>query len=115
MSELTLYGIANCDKVRAARKWLAERGVAYRFWDLREDGLTVEMLQRWLQQTELKALINTRSTTWRQLDEAECAAVQAGDLGRLAEYPTLIRRPLLEAGAKLLVGFDAQQWTEALS
>ncbi len=115
MSELTLYGIPNCDKVRAARKWLEERGVSYRFWDLRKDGLDEALLQRWLTQVDLKTLVNTRSATWRQLDEAERAAVLNGDLQRLAAHPTLIKRPVLDVDEQILVGFDSERWAEVLA
>ncbi|SIN87096.1 transcriptional regulator, Spx/MgsR family [Sulfurivirga caldicuralii] len=115
MSEIILYGIPNCDKVRAARKWLEERGVLYRFWDLRKDGLDEALLQRWLQAVGLKTLVNTRSATWRQLDGAARAAILNGDLQGLAAHPTLIKRPLLDVDGQILVGFDPERWAEVLA
>lgn len=115
MSDIILYGIPNCDKVRAARKWLEERDVPYRFWDLRKDGLDEALLQRWLQTVDLKTLLNTRSATWRQLDESARAAIQGGDLAQLAAHPTLIKRPVLDVDGKIIVGFDPERWAEVLA
>ncbi len=112
---MTLYGIPNCDKVRAARKWLDSRGTEYRFHDLRKDGLTTERLSHWLNQQPLSALLNRRSTIWRQLPQSARNAIEQGDLAQLAEHPTLIKRPVLETDGQLLVGFDPQRWQEALS
>jgi len=112
---VTLYGIPNCDKVRAARKWLDSQGISYYFHDLRKDGLTVEQLSHWLNQQPLSALLNKRSTTWRQLPPESRTAIEQGVLAQLAAHPTLIKRPVLEASEQLLVGFDPQSWQRALS
>lgn len=114
MSEITLYGIPNCDKVRAARKWLDARGLAWRFFDVREDGLTDATLRRWLTRVPLSELLNRRSTTWRQLSDSDRSALEAGDLAPLMQHPTLLKRPLLETDGQLLVGFDPQRWQEIL-
>ena len=112
---MTLYGIANCDKVRAARKWLNDQGADYRFHDLRKEGLDVALVEQWLSHQPLSALLNKRSTTWRQLSEETRNAIEQGDLSKLVSHPTLIKRPLLDTGERILVGFDPQYWQEALS
>ncbi len=114
VSELTLYGISNCEKVRAARKWLDVHGLPYRFWDVRKEGIEVKKLQQWLEHVDLKTLVNTRSTTWRQLDDATREAIRAGDLALLAGHPTLIKRPVLEGKGRVLVGFDPMVWEGVL-
>lgn len=106
-----VYGIRTCDTVKKARRWLDDRGIAHRFHDFRSDGLEPARLARWLRTLGDERLVNRQSTTWRQLDAAdrERAMTAAGDL--LLEHPTLIRRPLLERGDGLQVGFspDAYQ------
>src|SRR5690606_38774732 len=64
---LTLYGLASCDTCRAARKWLDDHDIRYRFHDLRADGLEVQMLERWSDRIEWRKLVNTRSITYRRL------------------------------------------------
>lgn len=113
--EVKLYGIPNCDKVRAAKRWLESHDIDYSFHDFKKEGLTVAQLSRWLHQQPLSQLLNKRSTTWRQLPPEVRAAIEQGDLAQLAARPTLIKRPVLEASEQLLVGFDPQSWQRALS
>ena len=108
---ITLYGIANCDSVRKARKWLAERGVDYRFHDFRKDGLDERQLRAWVAELGWEALLNRRGSTWRKLPETVRATVNrkaAADI--MLKHPASIRRPVLEHGGKLYLGFSADSY-----
>lgn len=109
MSELTVYGIRQCDTCRKALKWLEAAGVAHRFHDLRVDGLDAEKLQRWLVSDFADRLINRRSTTWRQLDASQQAATGKAQLSLLLDHPTLIKRPVFETDELIAVGFNPAQ------
>ncbi len=110
---MTLYGIKNCDTVRKARRWLDTRGLEYDFHDFREHGLTPLQVNRWLQEVPPELLLNKRSTTWKQLAPELREAVSAETLPTLlAEHPTLVKRPVLEAGDQVLVGFDANRYAD---
>lgn len=111
-----LYGIANCDSVKKARAWLAERGVAYRFHDYGKDGVPARELSRWSAALGWEALLNRRGTTWRRLEEVERAsAVDAASAEALLRArPSLIRRPVLAVGDELVVGFDAARYAQSL-
>ncbi len=106
-----VYGIRNCDTVTKARRWLDGQGIAYRFHDFRRDGLELARVERWLVELGWEQLINRRGITWRQLDAniRDRAATTAPEL--LRQYPTLIRRPVLEQGERIHLGFspDAYQ------
>ncbi|QEM80623.1 arsenate reductase [Halomonas binhaiensis] len=106
---LTLYGIKNCDTCRKASKALENKGHAFQFHDLRQDGLSAELLDRWLAELGLATTLNKRSTTWRNLSDEDKAAVEGGDITQakvlLLANPTLIKRPLLDLGERILVGF----------
>ena len=107
----TLYGIPNCDTVRKARSWLDTQGIAYRFHDFRADGLTAERVAAWVDALGWDALLNRRSTTWRQLDVDVRAAIGAATAPvLLLTQPTLIRRPVLEQDGAVHLGFDAEQY-----
>ena len=67
---ITLYGIKNCDTIKKARRWLETQGIDYRFHDYRVDGLDNTLLQSFINELGWEALLNTRGTTWRKLDEA---------------------------------------------
>lgn len=103
---ITVYGISTCDTCRKARAFLDGQGTRYTFHDLRRDGLDAATVRRWLGKADRNTLLNRRSTTWRQLsgnDQERAAEETLPDL--LVEHPTLIKRPVLESGDLLLVGF----------
>ena len=104
---VTVYGIPNCDQIRKTRRWLDQHGVDHRFHDYRSDGLD------WQARVGLSEVINTRSQTWRTLDEAQRKAV--ADVSTDAAYelllahPTLIKRPIVTTDARpdeLQIGFQ---------
>lgn len=114
---LTVYGIPNCDTVKKARAWLDARGVAYRFHDLRKDGVPAAALPRWLQRAGRDTLANRKGTTWRRLSDAERDAVvdDASAAHLLAAQPSVIKRPVVEwPDGSLTVGFDAAAWARQL-
>lgn len=107
---IVIYGLKNCDSCRKAVKLVQEAGAAHRFHDLRGDGLPPARLARWLEAVGWEALVNRRSTTWRGLPEAEKASLDAVGAGPLlARHPTLVKRPVIEAGEAVIVGLGADQ------
>jgi len=102
---LTVYGIRQCDTTRKALGWLAARDIPHRFHDFRADGLQASLLEDWLASDFAGRLVNRRSTTWRQLDDAQRAASGQALIDLLLEYPTLIKRPVFVEGHILAVGF----------
>lgn len=106
-----LYGIKNCDSVKKARKWLEAEGVDYQFHDFREQGLSRPLLERMLQSIEWKTLLNTRSTTWRQLDsQVKDNIDQTSAIELMLEQPTLIKRPVTMIDNVSEVGFKADRY-----
>ncbi len=111
---ITLYGIKNCDTVKKARRWLEDHRVDYQFHDFRQDGITTEKVEGWLDELGWETLVNKRSTSWKALDEATRKAMDAERaLDCILEQPTLIKRPLLDTGHERVCGFSAKQY-EAL-
>lgn len=112
---ITLYGIKTCDTCRKARRLLDDRGIDYRYHDLREDGLDRHRLEAFLARTDWQSLLNTRSTTWRQLDDADKQNLDAESATALMlEHPTLLKRPVLECDDDhdnaFVVGFDKTRY-----
>ena len=106
---LHVYGIRNCDTVRAAVNWLETRNVPFTFHDLRAGALTPDLLRDWLESAHGPYLVNRRSATWRKLDEADKRAVEADPAPVLLEHPTLLKRPVITDGEAILdVGFDPE-------
>src|SRR5262245_55462109 len=103
---VTIYGLATCDTTRAARKWLESNGVAYAFHDVREDGLTKPLVEGWVKALGWEKVLNKASTTWRELPERDKAGVDAKRaVALILAHPTLVKRPVLDRGDKLSLGF----------
>jgi len=110
---VTLYGIANCDTVRKARRWLEAQGVDYRFHDFRKDGLVREQLEAWASELGWEQLLNRRGITWRKLPEELRSGIdQAGAVQVMLEHPAIIKRPLLDLGRRRILGFSPDLYTE---
>ncbi len=106
---LTMYGIKNCDTIKKARRWLEANQIAYQFHDYRADGLDRERLNTFIAELGWEALLNTRGTTWRKLDETVRAGINNADAAAalMLEMPAIIKRPLLCApGQPMLLGFS---------
>jgi arsenate reductase (glutaredoxin) len=110
-----LYGIKNCDTVKKARNWLDTNGIDYQFYDYRVDGLTSEQLQKFADKLGWNAMLNRSSTSWRQLSaEQQDGLTEDKALQLMLEIPTLIKRPLLAIGDKLLLGFKPDTYQTLL-
>ena len=110
-----LYGIKNCDTIKKARRWLDEHQVESRLHDYRGDGLTPELLATFIGELGWEALLNTRGTTWRKLDEQVRAGINNADAAAalMLEMPAIIKRPLLCAPAQpMLLGFSDASYSQ---
>jgi arsenate reductase (glutaredoxin) len=114
---LTLYGIPNCDTVKKARVWLQNQDIAYHFHDFKKDGLSAAIVNNWLKTLSWEAIVNTKGTTYKALDEAQKSAIGQSKTGMdlLLENSSIIKRPVLERdGVALSVGFLPEKWAETL-
>lgn len=106
---IVMYGIKNCDTIKKARRWLETHQIDYRFHDYRVDGLDDALLRSFIAESGWEALLNTRGTTWRKLDESVRAGIDNADAAAalMLEMPAIIKRPLLCApGQPMLLGFS---------
>lgn len=113
---LALYGIPSCDTVKKARSWLDAQGLDYRFHDFKKAGLPEAVLARWMASVGWEHLVNRQGTTWRKLDAGvQSSVIDAATAAALMRMHTsLVRRPVLEAGDEVIVGFDAQRYARLL-
>ena len=110
-----VYGIKNCDTMRKAFVWLETHGVVYEFVDYKKPGIAEKCLPDWNRRVGWKELLNTRGLMWKKLSDAERENVDEDKaLVLLAKYPAMIKRPVLDTGSILLVGFDAERYAKEL-
>jgi len=104
---LNVYGIANCDSVSAARRWLKEHGIAHEFHDLRKEHVDAQTLEQWLAALGRERLVNKSSATWRTLERSQREQIESGNpVPVLIANPTLIKRPVLAGDGLLHCGFN---------
>lgn len=98
---MILYGLKTCDTCRKAHKALIGAGKEVTFVDVRATPLDAATRAQFLDAFG-QALLNRRSKTWAGLSEDERAAPPDA---LLAAHPTLMKRPVIEEGAALYLGW----------
>ena len=112
---VTIYGIKNCDTMKKARAWLDERGIACAFHDYKSAGIDRGRLESWANQAGWEALLNRAGTTFRALPDADKASLtEKKAIALMLTQPSMIKRPVLDIGGKLLIGFKPDQYADAL-
>ncbi len=107
---MRVYGLKNCDTCKKALKWLKDEGLEADFHDVRADGVSEAQIAGWAKKAGWEVLLNRRGTTWRGLSEAEKVGVdEKSAIALMAAHPALIKRPVFERGADVLVGFGKEQ------
>ena len=105
---VTLYGLKNCDTCKKAMKALDAAGREVAFVDIRAEADLKALVPAWLKAAGAEQLVNRRSTTWRSLSEDDKAAALGGLAAKVLQAnPTLIKRPVIDTGADILVGWDS--------
>jgi len=108
----TIYGIRNCDTMKKARSWLDAHGVSYTFHDYKRSGIDRATLEKWAGVVGWETLLNRAGTTFRKLpDSAKAGLTEARALKLMLEQPSMIKRPVLEQGRTLLVGFSEERYS----
>ena len=111
---VVIYGIKNCDTIKKARGWLDAHEVVYAFHDYKAVGIERAVLDGWVRKVGWETLLNRAGTTFRKLpDKDKEGLTEAKAIALMLAQPSLIKRPVLLAGAKLLVGFKAEEYEAA--
>ncbi|MET4206101.1 Spx/MgsR family transcriptional regulator [Bradyrhizobium sp. LA2.1] len=101
-----IYGIKNCDTMKKARAWLDAHGVAYEFHDYKAVGVEKDKLKQWSDKAGWETLLNRAGTTFKKLPDSDKEGLtEKKALALMLAQPSMIKRPVLEVGGKLLVGF----------
>ncbi len=108
---ITIYGIRNCDTMKKARQWLDAHGVEYAFHDYKTAGIDRTTIGKWMQQVGWEVLLNRAGTTFRKLAEGERQDLTAEKAAVLmCAQPSMIKRPVLDAGQRIVIGFKPERY-----
>jgi len=111
---VTIYGIKNCDTMKKARAWLESHDVAHAFHDYKVAGIERERLERWCKKAGWEALLNRAGTTFRRLpDKDKNGLTEKKAIALMLAQPSTIKRPVLDLGGRLLVGFKPAEYEAA--
>ncbi|MGV2101552.1 MULTISPECIES: ArsC family reductase [unclassified Rhizobium] len=107
----TIYGIKNCDTMKKARTWLDEHDAAYDFHDYKASGIDRAHLEAWIDKAGWETVLNRAGTTFRKLPDAERENLtREKAIALMLAQPSMIKRPVLEHGGKLLIGFKPEAY-----
>ena len=110
-----LYGIKNCDTMKKAWTWLDKHGIKYAFHDYKKEGIDKAKLESWANIAGWETLLNRSGMTFRKLPDTEKEGITGKKaIALMLAQPSMIKRPVLEAGGQLLVGFKPASYEEAL-
>ncbi len=113
---ITLYGIKACDTMKKARTWLDDHKVSYEFHDYKTAGIDAASLARWSKLVGWETLLNRSGTTFRKLPDAQKTGLdERKALALMLAQPAMIKRPVLEMGKRILVGFKPEIYAEQVA
>jgi arsenate reductase len=111
---VTIYGIKNCDTMKKARAWLDAHGVAYAFHDYKTEGIAGDVLQNWVKAVGWEMLLNRTGTTFRKLPDADKTNIdERKAMAMMLAQPSMIKRPVLDRGKELIVGFKPEIYVKS--
>jgi Spx/MgsR family transcriptional regulator len=111
---ITIYGIKNCDTMKKARTWLDARKIAYAFHDYKASGIDKRTLEDWAKAVGWETLLNRAGTTFRKLSDADREGLsEKKAIALMLAQPSMIKRPVLDIGGKLFVGFKPETYAAA--
>ena len=111
---ITIYGIKNCDTMKKARAWLDQHKVGYAFHDYKVAGIDKPVLEGWAKQVGWEVLLNRQGTTFKKLPEPSKENLdESKAIALMLAQPSMIKRPVLDIGGKLTVGFKPEIYAQA--
>ncbi len=114
MSTIIVYGIPNCGTIKKTLDWYKKENITVAFFDYKKQGIKKDKLQQWCRQVSWEVLLNKKSTTWRSLSKETQQTInnEKSAIQLMVQYPTLIKRPVIEMNDKMMVGLKETYFTK---
>ncbi|MBK1964625.1 ArsC/Spx/MgsR family protein [Campylobacter novaezeelandiae] len=107
---MNLYGIKNCNSVKKAMDFLAQKQLDFAFKDIKK--IDNDILNSWVKKRNLKEFINLSGMSARKinLNKEMLQTLSDEELFKLVLLnPSLIKRPVIEINNKILIGKDYEE------
>jgi Spx/MgsR family transcriptional regulator len=112
---ITVYGISNCDSVKKTFEWFKKNKVEFTFRDLRIDPVKAVQIRKWIKKKGIEKVVNKKSTTWREMPNKMQEDLLTGtDVSIILKNPTIIKRPVIETGNEIMIGYDENELSTLL-
>lgn len=109
---IKLYGIPTCGTVRKARKFFKENEIDIEFIDFKKNSVDCDRVDSWISGAGLDVLFNNRGTTYRTLKLKDLNLDEALKREWLCKENMLFKRPVIEFGDEVIVGFDEEKYAK---
>ena len=96
----------NCTTCKKAKKFLEKRGFQLYFRDLAKQRLSSTELEKLIGKRDYTEFLNSRNELFRKKHMAENPPPRKEAIRMMVKEPNLIRRPVVVAGGRVVVGFD---------
>jgi arsenate reductase len=87
---------------------LQKKGVELDFRDLNKERLSAAELEKLIGNRDHKDFLNTRNDLYRRKNMKENPPSRADAIRMMVGEPNLIRRPVIVAGGRVVLGFDQE-------
>lgn len=113
---MKVYGIPNCNTVKKTIDWLRDNKIDFEFYDFKKKGIDAATLKEWSEELGWEKLVNKKGTTWKKLSPEEQEKVTSEEvaINLMQEKTSVIKRPVIEADGKLLIGFNEEECKNSL-
>jgi arsenate reductase (glutaredoxin) len=95
-----------CTTCRKAKKFMERRGFQLYFRDLAKERLSAAELEKLIGKRDYTDFLNPRNEVYRKENMKEEPPTRKQAIRLMAKVPNLIRRPVIVAGGRVVVGFD---------
>jgi len=107
---IQIYGIKNCGSVKKALQFFETHNLPYVFHDFKVSPVSDEKIKLWLSKSDMSLLLNTKGTTYRTLNLKSLNLNENEKIRWMGEHNLLIKRPVVEYGGQLIVGYEQSQY-----
>lgn len=112
-NSIILYGIANCDSVKKAKKWLEENQICFSFYNYKKEKVNSNLINEFLEYFDINSLINKRGTTFRNLDDNVKNNInETNVVDLILTHTSMIKRPILKYKGQMYLGFSKDKYQE---